>query len=164
MVDRRQAILCRSLPESLIDPAINRNILYFYDLNAKMNWRIDSKNTVFLSSYFGRDVFGIQNAFNFAWGNGTVTSRWNSILKEDLFANFTLVYSDYTYDLGTPADQEFTFNWNSRIQNYVTKAALIGTKAQASQSTLDPGSIRGTPSIQPLSADRSVPDGSALYH
>ena len=106
------------------DPAINRNILYFYDLNAKMNWRIDSKNTVFLSSYFGRDVFGIQNAFNFAWGNGTVTLRWNSILKEDLFANFTLVYSDYTYDLGTPADQEFTFNWNSRIQNYVTKAAF----------------------------------------
>lgn len=106
------------------DESLNRNILYFYDLNGKMNWRINSKNTVFVSGYYGRDVFGIQDAFNFDWGNGTVTLRWNSILSNDLFANFTMVYSDYVYNLGTPTDQEFTFNWESRVQNYLTTAAF----------------------------------------
>lgn len=103
---------------------LNQNILYFYDLNGKMNFRINEKNTVFLSSYYGRDVFGIRDAFNFDWGNGTVTMRWNSILNEALFANFTFVYSDYIYNLGTPDNQEFQFNWESRIQNYVTTAAF----------------------------------------
>lgn len=103
---------------------LNQNILYFYDLNGKMNYRINEKNTLFISGYYGRDVFGIRDAFNFDWGNGTVTLRWNSILSEALFANFTLVYSDYVYNLGTPDNQEFTFNWESRIQNYLTTAAF----------------------------------------
>lgn len=106
------------------DEELNRNILFFYDLNAKLNYRIDDKNTVFVSGYYGRDVFGIREAFNFDWGNGTATIRWNSILRDDLFANFTLVYSDYLYTLGTPEEQEFQFKWESRIQNYLTTAAF----------------------------------------
>lgn len=35
------------------------NTLYFYDFNAKANYKINDKNRVFLSGYFGRDVLGI---------------------------------------------------------------------------------------------------------
>jgi len=104
------------------DETINQNILYFYDLNGKLNYKINEKNTLYLSGYYGRDVFGIQDAFGFDWGNTTATLRWNSILTNKLFANFTMVYSDYLYTLGTPEEQEFQFKWNSRIQNYVSSA------------------------------------------
>lgn len=100
------------------DPNINQNILYFYDLNTKLNWRIDEKNSLFLSGYFGRDVFGIENFFDFDWGNATTSLRWNHLFSKKTFANFTLIFSDYTYTLGTPDDEEFNFRLRSTIQDY----------------------------------------------
>jgi hypothetical protein len=42
--------------------------LFFYDLNLKANYKINDKNRVFLSGYFGRDVFGAGDNFGFNWG------------------------------------------------------------------------------------------------
>ncbi|MBT5731305.1 MAG: TonB-dependent receptor plug domain-containing protein, partial [Lentimicrobiaceae bacterium] len=39
------------------DENIRENILYFYDLNAKMNYNINDKNHLFISGYLGNDVF-----------------------------------------------------------------------------------------------------------
>lgn len=103
------------------DEAINSTVLYFYDLNAKVNYKINDKNRVYLSGYFGRDVFGLQDLFSFGWGNSTGTLRWNSLFSDRLFANFTAVYSDYTYYVGTPDDGVANFTLNSRIQNYIQK-------------------------------------------
>ncbi len=100
------------------DPDINQNVLYFYDFNAKMNWRVDERNRLFLSGYFGRDVFGIRDLFNFDWGNGTATLRWNHLFSKKLFANSTLIYSDYAYSIGTPEDDPNYFKLTSRIQNF----------------------------------------------
>ncbi len=47
---------------------IRDNILYFYDLNGKLNFRIDEKNRLFLSSYYGKDVFR-NDDFKMGWGN-----------------------------------------------------------------------------------------------
>jgi len=106
------------------DPMINRNVLYFYDFNAKMNWKIDDKNSLFASGYYGKDVFGIDNLFSIDWGNSTTTLRWNSILSDKLFFHLTGIYSDYQYSLGTPPDDDFVFRWNSRIQNTIGNASL----------------------------------------
>ncbi len=139
------------------DEEINQNILYFYDLNGKLNYKINDKNTVYLSGYFGRDVFGIQDAFGFDWGNTTATLRWNSILSDKLFANFTTVYSDYLYTLGTPEGEEFQFTWNSRVQNYVSSAAFTWYRTPESKVKFglsntyylfDPALITGSVSAQ----------------
>src|SRR3989338_2719205 len=45
------------------------NKLYFYDLNAKVNYRVGKKDRLFLSGYFGRDVLGVGQTFGFNWGN-----------------------------------------------------------------------------------------------
>jgi hypothetical protein len=103
------------------DENINSTVLYFYDLNAKLNYKINDKNRVYLSGYFGRDVFGLQDLFSFGWGNSTGTLRWNSLFNDRLFANFTAVYSDYTYYVGTPDEGVANFTLNSRIQNYIQK-------------------------------------------
>jgi hypothetical protein len=39
------------------------NAAYFYDLNTKINYKFDANNSVYLSGYFGRDVFSLNNSF-----------------------------------------------------------------------------------------------------
>lgn len=100
------------------DPTINQNTLYFYDLNAKLNYILGDKDRLYLSGYFGRDVFELDDLFGFDWGNATASLRWNHLFSDKLFSNFTLVFSDYTYSLGTPEDDEFNFRLKSTIQDY----------------------------------------------
>ncbi len=66
------------------EKALRNNKLYFYDFNAKINYRIGEKDHLYLSGYFGRDVF--RNGFaRLNWGNGTGTLRWNHIFSSRLF-------------------------------------------------------------------------------
>lgn len=102
------------------DEDVNNSRLYFYDLNAKANYRFDEKNTVFLSGYFGRDVLGYANLFGFDWGNATGTLRWNHVLNNRLFSNTTFVYSNFNYNVNIEND-DFNFVIASRIQNYNLK-------------------------------------------
>ena len=102
------------------DEEINKSRLYFYDLNAKANYRINEKNTVFLSGYFGRDVLGYSNLFGFDWGNATGTLRWNHVLNSRLFSNTTFVYSHFNYNVDIENDNA-SFGIASRIQNYNLK-------------------------------------------
>jgi hypothetical protein len=75
---------------------------YFYDLNAKANYIFSDKNRLYLSGYFGRDVFDYVNGkqslkFNIPWGNSTGTLRWNHVFNNKLFGNTTAVYNDYNF-------------------------------------------------------------------
>lgn len=79
------------------DSSIRNNTLYFYDLNAKANFQLDNKNTVYLSGYFGRDELGLNDTFGFGWGNATATIRWNHLYSNRLFSNTSLIYSNYNY-------------------------------------------------------------------
>jgi CarboxypepD_reg-like domain/TonB-dependent Receptor Plug Domain len=78
-------------------PDFKDNQLYFYDLNAKANCRINKDNRLFVSGYFGRDKLGFGDAIGIDWGNKTGTLRWNSIMNSKLFSNTSLIYSDYSY-------------------------------------------------------------------
>ena len=96
--------------------ALQNNSLYFYDLNAKINYKIDDNNQVFLSGYFGRDVF--KNGFaSMKWGNETATARWNHLFTKQLFSNFSLIYSNYLYNLGTPDGSTNSFLWTSNLRD-----------------------------------------------
>jgi outer membrane receptor protein involved in Fe transport len=75
---------------------------YFYDLNAKANYKFSEKDRLYLSGYFGRDVFDFVNGkqslkVNIPWGNATGTLRWNHIYNKKLFGNTTAVYNDYNF-------------------------------------------------------------------
>ncbi|RRN77056.1 hypothetical protein EIM50_21540, partial [Pseudoxanthomonas sp. SGD-10] len=79
------------------DTSLRGNKLYFYDLNAKTNFILNDKNTIFISGYFGRDNLALKNAFGFNWGNATATLRWNRIFSNRLFGNTSFIYSNYDY-------------------------------------------------------------------
>src|SRR6056300_1388227 len=98
--------------------SIGDNKGYFYDLNTKLSYTINSKNNIFLSGYFGRDVFDIEQLFNNAYGNSVANFRWNHLFSNQLFSNLSLIYSDYDYKL----DFSFAdFVWNSSIVNFNLK-------------------------------------------
>lgn len=94
---------------------------YFYDLTVKGNYSLGLRDKIFVSGYLGRDVFG--SSFQFNWGNSTGTVRWNHIFNDKLFSNFTAIYSNYDYELGTQGTiaSGDGFKWNSRIQTYSFK-------------------------------------------
>jgi hypothetical protein len=81
------------------DSTINRNSLYFYDLNAKLNYILGDKDRLYLSGYFGRDQLGVGETFKLRWGNATGTLRWNHIYSSRLFSNTSLILSNYDYKI-----------------------------------------------------------------
>ena len=75
---------------------------YFYDLNTKLNYKFSDKDRLYLSGYFGRDVFDFVNGqeslnVKIPWGNATGTLRWNHVFTKKLFVNTTAVYNDYNF-------------------------------------------------------------------
>jgi len=83
------------------DSAMNQRKLYFYDVNAKANYRINENNRVFISGYFGKDVLRFGDKIGIDWGNATGTLRWNHLFSEKLFSNTSLIFSNYDYSINT---------------------------------------------------------------
>jgi hypothetical protein len=96
----------------------NENTAYFYDLNTKINYKVNENNSLFLSGYFGRDIFSLNRSFTNTYGNTTVNLRWNHLFSDKLFSNLSLIYSDYYYGLTLDF---IGFNWDSGIKNYNLK-------------------------------------------
>lgn len=99
----------------------NDNIAYFYDLNTKLNYKLNDNNNIFLSGYFGRDIFAIDDVFENTYGNSVLNLRWNHLFSDKLFSNLSLIYSDYYYGL----ELNFVgFKWDSGIRNFNLKYDL----------------------------------------
>lgn len=102
------------------DTTLKSSQLYFYDLNAKANYRINDKNIIYMSGYFGQDVLGLKGTFSLDWGNTTATVRWNHIFNEKIFSNTTLIYSDYNYAIEN-FDNRSDFKVTSIIRDWNLK-------------------------------------------
>ncbi|HNV51789.1 MAG TPA: TonB-dependent receptor, partial [Tenuifilaceae bacterium] len=96
------------------------NKMYFYDLNAKVNYTINSNNRIFVSGYFGRDLFK-NGMMGFGYGNRTFTTRWNHIFGNSLFMNLTLLRSNYNYFLGADSNDANAFQWDSEMKETTVK-------------------------------------------
>ncbi len=93
---------------------------YFYDLNAKINYKFSDRSRVFLSAYTGDDQAYFSDKFSYdksdfggdftkvtsttkfrlKWGNITTSLRWNYMFNNKLFSNTTLTYSRYRFLTG----------------------------------------------------------------
>ncbi|WP_225975044.1 TonB-dependent receptor plug domain-containing protein [Anseongella ginsenosidimutans] len=106
------------LEEDMKDALFN-----FYDLTAKVNYRVNKRNSLFISGTLARDNFG--QSFTFNWGNTTTTARWNHLFSDRLFMNLTGIYSNYDYELRFGEAGEQSFNWDSKILNFSLKPDFI---------------------------------------
>lgn len=99
----------------LLKLADEPNSAYFYDLNAKLNYRFNDKNNLFISGYLGNDVFDMNKSLINNYGNILTNVRWNHIFTDKIFSNMSAIYSDYKYGLKI----KFAgIDWKSNIRNY----------------------------------------------
>lgn len=125
------------------------NKLYFYDLNAKVNYRINQKNRVFLSGYFGRDKLGLGDQFGIDWGNATGTARWNHIVNDKLFSNTSVIFSSYDYKIAIKsADVDFNIkssikdiNLKQEFQYFINTRNKLRFGANAIHHSIIPGQL-----------------------
>jgi len=133
------------------DPDLKDNTLYFYDLNAKVNYQINDNNRIYASIYHGKDVFKNPD-FKMGWGNETETVRWNHLFSQKLFSNFTFLRSKFDYYLGVPEGEPNSFLWESELNDYSLRADFnyfpnshysFRFGASSTYHDFDPGSARG---------------------
>lgn len=129
---------------------------FFYDLNAKINYRFSQKDRLFLSGYFGRDVLNFEQRkrdlrFRLPYGNSTMTLRWNHVLDDKLFFNLSAIYNDYNFSAGF-AQEDYDFSLSSGVRDIGMKFDLdyfpspihrLRTGFQATHHRLTPSSVSG---------------------
>ncbi|MEO6281832.1 MAG: TonB-dependent receptor [Dyadobacter sp.] len=170
----------RSYIDVLAKPFLNSDLkdskFYFYDLTAKVNYRLGDKDTFYASGYFGKDVFG-GGDFGFGWGNATATARWNHIFSNKLFMNLTGYYSNYDYNLGqnqNKPDAKDKFDWKSKIIStsikpdftfYITPNNQLTFGGQYIYYDTRPGKATfvSEGDMQDISLEPRYADESALY-
>ncbi|MES2649452.1 MAG: TonB-dependent receptor [Bacteroidota bacterium] len=152
---------------------------YFYDVNTKINFRLSSKDRLFFSGYFGRDVFTFKNkkrAFdtNIPWGNSTATVRWNHIFNRKLFANTTFVFNDYKFKFDA-AQNDFRFILSSGIRDLNAKVDFdffpapehkVKFGAQYTYHTFLPNQLsgsQGTTDFSPQTTGKKYANETAFY-
>ena len=152
----------RTYIDVLVNPLINDTSAfkgtgyYFYDLTSKVNYRISDKDRIFLSGYFGRDVFTFRNkkrgfAFDIPWGNATASMRWNHLFNDRLFVNTSVIFSDYNFSFSAEQN-DFEFKLSSGITDWNTKVDFsylpnyrhtIKFGSHFTYHTFVPGSVSG---------------------
>jgi len=108
-----------------IQKLINDNMksgYYFYDLNAKINYQLSPKSRIFFSLYSGLDKAYVNEEhewedldrtqktlnrmdYSIYWGNITTALRWNYMVSNKMFANTTVSYSRYQFDISQMSEQ-----------------------------------------------------------
>ena len=97
----------------LPDAGARSATLYFYDLNLKYHWRIDRKNQLSLTAYYGNDKFGNGDMI-MAFGNRTGTLRWKHFINEQWTMQAELLGSGYDYNMAATMPA-FLGEWISGI-------------------------------------------------
>jgi len=99
------------------DTTINKDRIGFYDLNAKFNFRLSSRDQVYGAGYLGRDNLSIYKSFGLQWGNGAASLRWNHVVGSKLFANTTFALSNYNTSI-TAYIGSSSFHINAALNDY----------------------------------------------
>lgn len=156
---------------------VDRNDIFFYDLNAKLNFVLSAKDKIYISGYTGRDKFysyQVDNSNSLRWGNITSTLRWNHLFSSHLFANTSFIFSMYDYSYFSLTDVK-SFLWKAAISSFGLKSDYDWTLWQRHKikmgfsiyrNSYKPGSIeqRDTVSvIRSITLDKKNSLETALY-
>jgi hypothetical protein len=76
------------------------NSLSFYDLNAKLNFKLSDSDKLYFSLFRGHDVMEVEKMMNMSWGNTTASLGWLHNAGRQGLAHTQLVASDYSTDQG----------------------------------------------------------------
>lgn len=156
----------------LLKLADEPNSAYFYDINSKLNYKLNDKNNIYLSGYLGNDNFNLNHVFINSYGNALLNIRWNHIFSNKLFSNASVIYSVYNYGLKLKA---VGINWKSDINNYnfkydfrhyISDKLTLNYGLNSIYYQFNPGTIRpfdASSTINPDQIARKYAFENALY-
>lgn len=88
----------------------------FYDLNAKINYKLSNRDEIFFSLYTGNDDYGNSTSFenkqdnsqisslsaqHISFGNNVMALRWQHLFKNGVFSNLSIYNSQYNFNSST---------------------------------------------------------------
>lgn len=154
----------RTYADALIRPFMHsdeKGGYYFYDLNTKVNYDFGRKNKLYVSGYFGQDRFFYRDKYDgntsktgFNWGNATGTLRWNHLFNEKIFANTSVIFSNYRFKIYSQEKDgdgaQYNLDYSSGIRdfgikydvdffpvpNHAIKAGIVSTHHRFTPSAL----------------------------
>lgn len=148
------------------------NSVYFYDLNAKLNYKLNENNNLFISGYYGYDYMNFNDALINDYSNTLLNIRWNHIFSDKLFSNASAIYSDYDYALkikfaglnGVTEIKNYNFKYD--FKHYVSNDFVLNYGINSIYYKFNPGTITpfaGTTSVNPEQLERKYAWENAAY-
>lgn len=140
--------------------ADNPNAVSFYDLNAKLNHKINDNNRVFLSGYFGKDNMNFSNFFSNNYSNSFFNLRWNHIFSDKFFSNASVIYSKYNYGLKIKyvgidwASDIRNFNFKYNFNHHLSDKLSLNYGLNSIYYQFNPGTIKPMTPASPVNADQ----------
>ncbi len=127
---------------------------YFYDVNAKINYKISHKDRFYLSFYNGKDKLSskMKNSkkekieFVEQWGNILTSMRWSHLYRYNLFSNITLYHTKYNKQ----TDENYIFRNDYSKSNFISNISDFGLLVDFEYN--------------PLNEYRILLGGSSVYH
>lgn len=104
------------------DPVIKNSSASFYDLNGRLTWKADEKNSFELSGYQSHDEFRLNSDTTYSYDNTIAALGWSHTMSEDMTMRLSANTSIYRYDImsiGTPVS---AFSLDYRL-NYASVRA-----------------------------------------
>ncbi len=156
----------------LLKLANEPNSISFYDINSKLNYKLNDKNNIFVSAYLGNDNFNMNKVFINTYGNAFVNLRWNHIFSNKVFSNASVIYSNYNYGLKLKV---VGIDWKSDIKNYnfkydfkhyISDKLTLNYGLNSIYYKFNPGTIRpfnGLSTINPDQIARKYGFENAVY-
>ncbi|MCL2502562.1 MAG: TonB-dependent receptor [Bacteroidales bacterium] len=114
------------------DTTVNGAIIHFYDLNAKMRWRVNEKNYLTLTLYNGNDRFGIRGV-GFDFGNSTGSLVWNRHFSSRLSLGVSALGTMYRYDF-KGIMESLESRWKASIKESGLRADVLYRWNEQSQT------------------------------
>ncbi len=102
------------------DKTMSKNALYFYDLNAKLNFQLDPNNSLTFSAYTGSDKLGLSGTFGISWGNTVISGQLRSRFSDRLNSTTTASFNGYQNNIAVNIYNR-SLAYNNNIKDYTLK-------------------------------------------
>lgn len=122
--------------------------MYFYDLNAKLSYRLSNKDKLSLTAYYGKDKLGLNGVAEMDWGNKIASLKWTHIFDSRKSSATTFSYTDFAYNVGVDlttglniASHIRDFNFNQDFNFYLNKKNTLKTGITSILRNVVPGEL-----------------------
>lgn len=96
---------------------VNESRAFFYDANAKLQYKFNTNNRLSLTFYRSYDNFKFPEDTVYHWTTTAASMQFSSVLRKNLFLNLNLIHSDYQFALdGIKPDYEYSYASSIRQQ------------------------------------------------